>query len=69
MSTKFVTVTRDEFFAKIGPLDVHPRPFPECSLWETPSREVLGRTVPGYANTWSPAGKTPSTYQLAVKEA
>lgn len=63
----FRIVTREEFFAVINPLDVHPRPFPDHSLWETPTRQVIGKTTPGYANGWTPQGKAPDVYMLATR--
>lgn len=40
-------VTQEEFYATIGPRDVHPHivtPWPFVSIWRTPTREVLGRS-------------------------
>ncbi len=45
---RFVPVTKEAFFAVIGPMDVHPRPEPDRSVWETPRRRVVGITTPGY---------------------
>jgi hypothetical protein len=41
-------VTRDEFFARINPLNVHPRPEREATFWELPNRTTIGKTTPGY---------------------
>lgn len=41
-------VSKEEFFAFMGPRNVHPRAEPDQSVWETPSREVLGISRPGY---------------------
>jgi hypothetical protein len=41
-------VTREEFFAKVGPMDVNPRASATETVWETPRREVVGRSTPGY---------------------
>lgn len=41
-------VSKEEFFAFMGPLNVHPRSEPDRSVWETPSRQVLGISRPGY---------------------
>lgn len=42
-------VSKDEFFAKMNPLDVHPRiqgRYPYTSLWELQySRRVIGKSV------------------------
>lgn len=45
---EMVEVSEEEFFAFMGPRDVHPRPLPDKSIWETPSRQVLGYSMPGY---------------------
>jgi len=59
-----VVVTKEEFFAYVGPRDIRPRAEREYSAWETPSRELIGKTTPGYANTWSPDGFAPEVYML-----
>jgi len=41
-------VTQAQFFAAVGPMNVHPRPEPDRSVWETPQRRVVGVTTPGY---------------------
>lgn len=43
-----VEVTKEQFYASVGQLDVHPRPEGDHSSWETRTREVVGRTTPGY---------------------
>lgn len=43
-----VEVSKDKFFHVIGPMDVHPRSERMYSSWETPRREVIGKTTPGY---------------------
>ena len=45
---RFVEVTKDEFFATVGPMNVHPRPDKHVTEWETPGRHLIGRTTPGY---------------------
>jgi len=45
---KLVEVTKDEFFATVGKMNVHPRPEREASYWETPGRILMGKTTPGY---------------------
>ncbi|MNL56975.1 hypothetical protein D3C87_1805020 [compost metagenome] len=55
-----VEVTKAQFFAFMGPRDVHPRPTRDCSVWETPSRQVLGYSMPGYMGA---SGQKP-TYTL-----
>lgn len=49
-----VEVNEAEFFAVMGPRDVHPRATQDCSVWETPNREVIGHSEPGYK---APTGK------------
>lgn len=41
-------VTKEKFFAKIGPLDVHPRSERMQTIWEDRRRSVIGRSTPGY---------------------
>lgn len=43
-------VTKEEFYAVINPLNVHPRPMKEYSSWEMldGGRRIVGRTYPGY---------------------
>jgi hypothetical protein len=54
-------VTKDEFFAKIGPMNVHLRSEREETIWETPQREIIGRSTPGYVDT----GIVPKRWFLA----
>lgn len=61
----FVVVTEDQFYAAMGPLDVHPNPHPEHSSWELRDRRLVGWSAPGYRNTWSTAGQTPKVYALS----
>lgn len=44
----FVRVEREQFFATIDPLNVHPRAEREASYWETPRRDLIGISTPGY---------------------
>lgn len=42
-------VTKDEFYAAVGPHNVHPRivePWPYTSIFEFPNRREFGRIVP-----------------------
>ncbi len=48
--TEFRKVTRDEFFAVIGPMNVHPNSARDVTMWETPARTVIGKSTPGYAD-------------------
>jgi hypothetical protein len=42
-------VDRDEFFATVGQLNVHPRPERDATYWETPyHRQLMGISTPGY---------------------
>jgi hypothetical protein len=52
-------VTREQFYAALGPRNVHPRAEREASYWETPGRELLGISTPGYMGTG------PKAYYLA----
>jgi hypothetical protein len=47
----FVTVSRDIFFATVGQMNVHPRAERDASFWETPSRQLMGISTPGYLGT------------------
>lgn len=43
-------VSQDEFYATVGPLNVHPQiqppeKYPYTQLWKTPTRQVMGKTV------------------------
>lgn len=50
-----IEVSKEEFFRIIGPMNVHPRSEPECSIWENlNTRAVIGRSEPGFR---SPTGK------------
>ena len=62
-----VVVTREQFFAYVGPRDIIPRPEREYSVWETRSRTLVGMTTPGYANGWTPEGKAPDVYMLTPR--
>jgi len=44
----FVEVSSEQFFAKIGPMDVSPHSKPDVTYWETPSRQIIGKSTPGY---------------------
>ena len=43
-------VTKEEFYATVGQLNVHPRSERERSVWETldGTRRVVGVSTPGY---------------------
>jgi len=45
---KLVEVSKKVFFARIGPLNVHPRSERETTFWETPNRNLIGKSTPGY---------------------
>lgn len=50
-----VEVTHEEFFARVGPLDVHPRNHEtQRTHWETPERVVRGISFPGWKNPGDP---------------
>jgi hypothetical protein len=45
---KLVEVTKEEFYASVGQMNVHPRSERDASYWETPGRVLMGKTTPGY---------------------
>ncbi len=47
--TKWREVTKEEFYADMGPRNVHPSPigkYPYTTLWYTPERYCRGKSVP-----------------------
>lgn len=46
----FEPVTKEAFFASIGPRNVNPRCERDVTYWETPSRQVVGKSLPGWGN-------------------
>lgn len=44
----FIAVKKEHFFATVGRLNVHPRSEKNACYWETPRRELLSITTPGY---------------------
>lgn len=68
MSTNYLNVTEKEFFAAVGPRNVHPRAERERSVWiDQETHAVVGISTPGYANGWTAEGQAPRTYALAAK--
>lgn len=58
---KWRTVARDEFYAAIGPRDVHPRAERHKTFWiDQRTRAVVGISTPGYL------AEGPATYRLAA---
>lgn len=55
----WVPVTKAQFFAALGSLDVHPRPERELTTWETRARQAVGRSL-GYAVPYG----TPERWEL-----
>jgi hypothetical protein len=47
--SEFIEVDYDRFHATVGQMNVHPRCERDASYWETPYRELMGKTLPGYA--------------------
>lgn len=48
-AANFVQVTKAQFFAVVGPMDVHPHPERDHTEWvHQPSRTIVGKTTPGY---------------------
>lgn len=58
-------VTKEEFHATVGQMNVHPRAEPEASYWETPSRVLMGKTTPGYRDGGTP--NIPTRYFVTEK--
>lgn len=57
---KVKPVTKAEFYAAMGPRNVHPRSEPDRCLWiDQQTHAVLGVSTPGYRATG------PQTYALA----
>lgn len=48
MESQMKEVTREEFFKKIGPMDVLPRPEKDASYWHLPNMTLVGISKPGY---------------------
>lgn len=63
-TSELVVVTKGEFFAYVGPRDIHPRAERNCSVWQTREQVMVGKTTPGYANGWTSEGKAPDVYML-----
>lgn len=58
-AANFLPVSKAQFFAVVGPMDVHPRSERDYSEWvHQPSRNMVGKTTPGYMGTGE------STYAL-----
>lgn len=64
---EFVKVDKAKFYATIGPMNVHPRPFRNCTIWETPYRLVVGITTPGYLEGGLPEALAPRTYAIRAE--
>jgi hypothetical protein len=44
----FRAISRDEFFATVGQLNVHPSSqdnYPYTSFWKTPNGQIMGKTI------------------------
>ncbi|MBS7812285.1 hypothetical protein [Roseococcus pinisoli] len=55
------SVSKEEFYSTVGPMNVHPSVVnPAFSSWETPNREVMGRSYPGWKHSGLPG--TPRAY-------
>lgn len=49
-------VTKKEFFATVGQLNVHPRPERDRTFWEiVGTRKLVGESTPGYLNPQEPS--------------
>lgn len=59
-------VSKEEFFAAIGPQNVHPRPLKDRSEWiDQRTHKLVGVTKPGYLGYTEDGLKIPNTYYLA----
>ena len=59
-------VTKETFYAKVGPMDVIACPGRDECIWETRGRQVIGRSTPGYMRRDAEGRYTPDTeYFLA----
>jgi hypothetical protein len=59
-------VNKDQFFARIGPLDVHPsHANPNFTEWKNRAGQVIGRSLPGWRNAYTDGKLTPAEYFLA----
>lgn len=54
-AARWVTVTKDQFFAYVGPRDIVCRCEREYTVWETRDRVAVGRSEPGYASPYGTA--------------
>lgn len=43
-----ILVSKEEFFARVGPLNVNPRSERDQTFWEFPNRTLFGISTPGY---------------------
>lgn len=46
---EFKQVSKDEFYATVGNMDVVTRPERDKTYWELRNRELVGITTPGYS--------------------
>lgn len=60
---RLVEVTKEEFHATVGRMNVHPRSERDASYWETPGRILIGKTTPGYLHGGLPG--YPKAYFVA----
>ena len=63
-----VELTKEQFYAAVGPRNIHPRPFREHTEWiDLNTHAVVGVSTPGYANTYGPDGRlSPVTYKAVA---
>lgn len=58
-------VTKGEFFAVIGPLDVHPsHEKPDITQWKTRAGQIVGHSLPGWKNGYVNGQLIPAEYFL-----
>lgn len=63
-STFGTVVSKDEFFAYIGPKDIVIHNQPNHTEWQTRNQDVIGVTTPGYANGYVDGKYVIPTYRL-----
>lgn len=60
----FIEVTKKQFFDFIGPRDICVSSHKDFSLWETRSRSIIGKTIPGWGNARIDGIKIDAAYFL-----
>jgi hypothetical protein len=62
--SEYIDVSKAQFYACVGPLDVHPYPERLVTYWRLTDRRVVGISTPGYVHH---AADTPAeSYKVAA---